>query len=66
MRTRNKEYYRKFDYMVNVEKELKVAISKRDMLDYRIDPVEYLEIDGKVQGLERHAEILDESLRGWK
>jgi len=66
MRQRNKNYWRKFDYMVDVEKKLKVAMTQRDMLDYRVDPVEYWEIDGVVQKLETEAEILDESLRGWK
>tara|TARA_R100000995_G_scaffold61778_1_gene31574 strand:+ start:1395 stop:1595 length:201 start_codon:yes stop_codon:yes gene_type:complete len=66
MRQRNKQYFRKFDYMVDVEKKLKVAMKKRDQLDYRVDPVEYFDIDAVVQKLEDEAEQLDNELRGWK
>ena len=66
MRRRNKEYYKKFDYMVNVEKKLKTAMTKLDMIDYRVDTVEYMEQNELVHVLAVEAEQLDESLRGWK
>tara|TARA_R110000782_G_scaffold198110_3_gene287149 strand:+ start:1014 stop:1214 length:201 start_codon:yes stop_codon:yes gene_type:complete len=66
MRRRNKEYYKKFDYMVDVEKKLKTAMTKLDMIDYRVDTVEYMEQNELVHVLAVEAEQLDESLRGWK
>jgi len=66
MRRRNKEYYKKFDYMVEVEKKLKTAMTKLDMIDYRVDTVEYMDQNELVHVLAIEAEQLDESLRGWK
>tara|TARA_R110000744_G_scaffold89973_4_gene174864 strand:+ start:8283 stop:8483 length:201 start_codon:yes stop_codon:yes gene_type:complete len=66
MRRRNKHYYKKFDYMVDVEKKLKTAMTKLDMIDYRIDTVEYMDQNELVHVLALEAEQLDDQLRGWK
>ena len=66
MGIKNKQYYRKLAWLIDVEKKLVKAIKERDMLDDRVDPVEYDEIDGLVQQLSTEAKQIDKSLKEWK
>tara|TARA_R110001606_G_scaffold76789_3_gene177587 strand:+ start:190 stop:390 length:201 start_codon:yes stop_codon:yes gene_type:complete len=66
MEIKNKQYYRKLAWLIDVEKKLAKAMKERNMLDARVDPVEYWEIDGLVQKLEIESQQIDKSLKEWK
>tara|TARA_R100000541_G_scaffold38772_1_gene46619 strand:+ start:378 stop:578 length:201 start_codon:yes stop_codon:yes gene_type:complete len=66
MEIKNKQYYRKLAWLIDVEKKLAKAMKERNMLDARVDPVEYWEINGVVEKLEIESQQIDKSLREWK
>tara|TARA_R110000824_G_C14980214_1_gene654092 strand:+ start:561 stop:761 length:201 start_codon:yes stop_codon:yes gene_type:complete len=66
MRTRNKEYYKKFDYMLEIKELLREAQDILFGMDYRIDGNDYLVQDERVYGFEIELEELDKQLTGWK
>tara|TARA_R110000803_G_scaffold39600_1_gene85424 strand:- start:149 stop:352 length:204 start_codon:yes stop_codon:yes gene_type:complete len=63
---RNKQYYKKFDYMCEIKETLREAQDKLFGMDYRIDGNDYLVQDERVYGLEIELEELDKQLEGWK
>tara|TARA_R110001592_G_scaffold9025_1_gene48457 strand:- start:13208 stop:13408 length:201 start_codon:yes stop_codon:yes gene_type:complete len=66
MEIKNKQYYRKLAWLIDVEKKLAKAMKERNMLDARVDPVEYWEINGVVEKLEIESQQIDKSLKEWK
>jgi hypothetical protein len=66
MEIKNKQYYRKLAWLIDVEKKLAKAMKERNMLDARVDPVEYWEINGVVENLEIESQQIDKSLKEWK
>ena len=66
MEIKNKQYDRKLAWLIDVEKKLAKAMKERNMLDARVDPVEYWEINGVVEKLEIESQQIDKSLREWK
>ena len=66
MRTRNKEYYKKFDYMLEIKETLREAQDILFGMDYRIEGNDYLVQDERVYGFEIELEELDKQLTGWK
>ena len=65
-RTRNKQYYKKFDYMLEIKETFREAQDILLGMDYRIDGNDYLVQDERVYGLEIELEELDKQLTGWK
>ena len=49
-----------------MQKKLAKAMKERNMLDARVDPVEYWEINGVVEKLEIESQQIDKSLKEWK
>ena len=62
MKTRNKEWYKKFDEMVKLKKEFNIESDKLFGMDFRIDGDNYLRQDERVYLLEVKLEKLDEQL----